>query len=139
MVPQRQTEVSRYNIENPPKKLEWKRIVKCQITKYWENIIIAEARLKSTLRYLNFENFKAGRVHQLGSSAKYNQHSVHKAFIYVKLSLGIYILQTNKARFNQFAVSKQCPLCCQEDGSVEHFLLRCHDLQTVREPYVHQI
>ena len=75
-------------IENPPEKLEWKRKVKSQITRYWENIIIAEARLKSILRYLNFENYKAGRVHQLWSSAKYNQHSVHKAFVHVKLSLG---------------------------------------------------
>ena len=53
--------------------------------------------------------------------------------------MGIYILQSNKARFNQFAVSKQYPLCCREDESVEHFLLRCRDLQIVREPYVHQI
>ena len=113
--------------------------VKCQITKYWEKVIIAEASLKSTLRYLNFENCKAGRVHQLWSSARYNQHSVHKAFIHVTLSLGTYILQSNKARFNQFAVSKLCPLCYWEDESVEHFLLRCCDLQVVREPYVHQI
>ena len=94
-------------IENPPEKLEWKRKVKCQITRYWENIIIAEAWLKSTLRYLNFGNYKAGRVHQLWPSAKYNQHSVHKAFVHVKLSLGIYILQSNKARFNQDLISSQ--------------------------------
>ena len=83
-------------IENPPEKLEWKRKVKCQITRYWENIIIAEARMKSTLRYLNFENYKAGRVHQLWSSAKYNQHSVHKAFVHVKLSLGYTFYRVTK-------------------------------------------
>ena len=49
----------------------------------------------------------------------YNQHRVHKAFVHVKLSVGTYILQSNKARFNQFQVSKLCPLCNREIKSVE--------------------
>ena len=68
------------------------------------NDIIAEARLKSTLRYLNFENYQVGRVHELWSSAKCNQHSVYKSFVHVKISVGTYIFQSNKARFNQFQV-----------------------------------
>ena len=43
--------------------------------------IVAEARSKSTLRYLNFENFQICRVRKLWSNANYNQHSVQ-----VKLS-----------------------------------------------------
>ncbi|MEW8546332.1 MAG: reverse transcriptase family protein [Candidatus Thiodiazotropha sp.] len=126
-------------LENPPEKIVWKCQLKSHISEYWEKIIVAEARLKSSLRYLNFENYKVGSVHQLWSSAKYNQFSVHKAFTQVKLSLGIYILQSNRARFNQFAVSKLCPLCLCEEESLEHFLLRCGELQVVREPYVHRI
>ena len=101
--------------------------------------IAAEARSKSTLRYLNFENFQIGHVHKLWSSANYNQHSVHTAFIQVKLSVGTYILQSNKACFNQFQVSKLCPLCNCEIVSMEHFLLQCGELQRVRDPFVHQI
>ena len=126
-------------IENPPEKITWKAQVKLHIRKYWEKSIIAEARLKSTLRYLNFENYKVGRVHELWSSAKCNQHSVYKSFVHVKISVGTYILQSNKARFNQFQVSKLCPLCNRDDETVEHFLLRCDELQSVREPFVRQV
>ena len=35
--------------------------------KILEKSIVAEARSKSTLRYLNFENFQIGRVHKLWS------------------------------------------------------------------------
>ena len=126
-------------IENPPEKLAWKCQVKLQIRKYWEKSIVKEARSKSTLRYLNLENFQIGRVHKLWSSANYNQQSVHKASVQVKLSVGAYILQRNKARFNQFQVSKVCPLCDRDVESTEHFLLRCDELQRVRDPFVHQI
>ena len=96
--------------------------------------IVAEARLKSTLRYLNLENFQIGQVHKLWSRVKYNQHSVIKDFVHFKLSVVTYILQCNKARFNQFQVSKLCPLCNLEPESLEHFLLRCSELQRVRDP-----
>ena len=60
--------------------------------------MIVEARLKSTLRYLNFENYQVGRVHELWSSAKYNQLSVYRSFVHVKISVGTFILQSSKAR-----------------------------------------
>ena len=52
-------------------------------------------------------------------------HSVHMAFIHVKLCLGMYILQSNKARFNQYFASDVsacfCLACRQDIGS---FLFR---------------
>ena len=109
------------------------------ISKLLGKSIVTEARSKSSLRYLNFEIFQIGRVHKLWTSVKYNQYSVHKAFVHVKLSVGTYILQSNKARFNQFQVSKLCPLCDRGTESLEHFLLQCSELQRVRDPFVHQI
>ena len=50
-----------------------------------------------------------GRVHELWSSAKCNQHSVYKSFVHVKISVGTYILQSNKARFNK--LSSKCQNC----------------------------
>ena len=126
-------------LANPPEKLAWKYQVKTHISEYWEKSIVNEARSKSTLRYLNFENFQIGCVHKLWTSVKYNQHSVHKAFVHVKLSVGTYIIQSNKVRVNQFQVSKLCPLCNRETESLEHFLFRCSELQRVRDPIVHQI
>ena len=84
-------------LENPPEKKSWKLEVKCKINKFWELEIKSQAKLKSTLKYLNVESFAAGKVHRLWSSAKYNSHGVQKAFVHVKMSVGTYILQSNRA------------------------------------------
>ena len=42
-------------------------------------------------------------------------------------------------RVNQFQLSKLCPLCNRETEFLEHFLLRCSELQRVWGPFVHQI
>ena len=36
-------------------------------------------------------------------------------------------------------MSKLCPLCNRNDETVEHFLLRCGELHSVRKPFVRQI
>ena len=92
-------------LENPPEKISWKMEVKCKINKFWELEIKNQAKLKSTLKYLNLESFTAGKVHKLWSSAKYNSHGVLKAFVHVKMSVGTYILRSNRARFTQFTVA----------------------------------
>ena len=58
----------------------------------------SQARLKSTLKYLNLGSFAVGKVHRLWSSAKYKSHGVQKAFVHVKMSMGTCILQSNRAR-----------------------------------------
>lgn len=55
------------------------------------------------------------------------------------MSVGTYILQSNRARFNQFMVAKVCPLCQLDDETLDHFLLRCRVLQLVREPFINQL
>ena len=126
-------------IENPPEKITWKAQVKLHIRKYWEKSI-AEARLKSTLRYLNFENYQVGRVHELWSSAKCNQHSVYKSFVHLKISVGTYILQSNKARFNKLSSKFQnCVLSVTV--MMKRWSISCCDVvnYSVREPFVRQV
>ena len=57
----------------------------------------------------------------------------------VKMSVGTYILQSNRARFNQFTVAKVCSLCQLDDETLDHFLLRCRELQLTREPFIRQL
>ena len=47
-------------LENPPAKKSWKMEVKCKINKFWELELKNQAKLKSTLKYLNLESFMAG-------------------------------------------------------------------------------
>ena len=48
---------------------------------------------------------------------------------HVKLISGTYILQKNKARFNQYEVSSLCPLCGIEPEDLMHFMLTCEKLE----------
>ena len=49
-----------------------------------------------------------------------------------KLVTGTYILQTNRARFNQNQVNTVCLLCHRKNETVEHFLLHCPALASLR-------
>ena len=46
---------------------------------------------------------------------------------------GVYMLQTNKVRFNQYKVEDTCPLCRLEPEDISHMLLCCPALADVRE------
>ena len=52
---------------------------------------------------------------------------------------GTYILQTNRAAFNQNAVDDTCRLCNELPETMPHFLLMCSILAVVREPIISEI
>ena len=94
---------------------------------------------------LNFQNFVNIKNHEcctiwleVGSDTVL----VHKANIQAKLDSGTstwYILQSNKAKFDQYEVSSDCPLCGNSSENIQHFLPRCEKLQTVRNPYIKKL
>ena len=51
----------------------------------------------------------------------------------LKLAAGTYILQTNRAAFNQNDVKPTCLLCNDGDKTLAHFLRFCKSLETVRK------
>ena len=106
-------------------KLEWRWQIKTAITAYWRDTILKEAVQRSTLKYLNCDNDRPGKVYPLWTSACLNLYSVQKSYVYVKIATSTYILQANRARFNQFAVSTRCPLCRDGSEDTRHFLLQC--------------
>ena len=52
---------------------------------------------------------------------------------------GTYLLQTNRAVFNQFSVNPTCKICTSAAETRIHFLTRCESLETTRKPYLDQI
>ena len=52
----------------------------------------------------------------------------------VKLVTGTYILQVNRATFNQNEISPISLLCQEDDETTEFFILRCSALSAVRQP-----
>ena len=55
---------------------------------------------KSSLKYLNPEVVRVGKVHQIYSSVRDNIHDVRRAKMKARFLTGTYTLQSNRARFN---------------------------------------
>ena len=108
-------------LENPPTKEKWKCLLKEQIhgsvEESWRNDIAS----KSSLKYLNPESVKVGKVHQIYSSVRSNTLDVRRAEVKARLLTGTYTLQSNRAKFNQYKVSPTCQLCKVDPETREHF------------------
>ena len=58
---------------------------------------------------------------------------VPRVGVKAKLITGTYILQVNRASFNQNEINRTCLLCQQEDETTEHFILHCTALSAARQ------
>ena len=52
---------------------------------------------------------------------------------------GTYILQTNRASFNQNVVDPTCLLCKTSAETLSHFLIECATLESIRQPILRDI
>ena len=65
---------------------------------------------------------------------------VRRIPIRLKIVTGTYILQTHRAKYSKgTAVSPLCTLCHKNDENLQHFVLSCDVLQTIRAPLLHKI
>ena len=123
-------------LENPPSKYVWKKAVNGKLVEYWKERLASETLKKTSLKFWNPNNIEYNVCSQIWARAGRDTVSVHKANIHVKLLSGTYILQKNKARFNQYEVSSLCPLCGIEPEDLVHFMLTCEKLEEVRQPFI---
>ena len=65
--------------------------------------------------------------------------AIEKAGIKARLMTGTYVLQSNRAKFNQYSVYQTCLLCDDDPEDQEHFLLKCHSLSETRDPFIEMI
>ena len=125
-------------LNSPPAMWKWKVAVNKHVNRHWEENIKASALLYSSLRFLNCSNFTCGKRHSLIKTLG-NIREVPRVSTKLKLVTGTYILQTNRATFNQNQVNPVCLLCQREDETVSHFLLHCPALDSIRNPIIHNI
>ena len=59
--------------------------------------------------------------------------------VHLKIVTGTYILQSNRASFNQNEVDPTCLLCKTGAETLTHFLLHCAILESIREPILKDI
>ena len=106
-------------------KLAWKKLTRQAVSCYWTQSLMREAQTKSTLENCNLSSMAVGSTHIVWEAASNNVHDVKRSISKVRMMTGVYMLQTTKARFNQYKVEPTCPLCRLEPEDLGHMLLRC--------------
>ena len=88
---------------------------------------------------MNCELYTPGKIHPLlqldTQSVKDNTRLPSK----LKFLCGSYVLQANRHKFNKSEVDPTCVLCKRSKEILEHFLLTCSSLSTVRDPILKDI
>ena len=55
-------------IQQPPEKDKWKDMVSESVAEHWRESLVRDARCKTTLRFLAYENISIGEAHPVWSS-----------------------------------------------------------------------
>ncbi|MEW8548000.1 MAG: reverse transcriptase domain-containing protein [Candidatus Thiodiazotropha sp.] len=125
-------------IQAPPGKFFWKRQCNRSINDYWKDRIISQAKLYSSLKYLS-KSFKIGKCHPAVKPHDLSIRDINRIPVMNKILTGTYILQTNRVKFNQNEVNPTCQLCNSTDETLQHFVIDCKYLKSVRDPVLFDI
>ena len=126
-------------LENPPRKDTWKSTVSIAVNALWNQEAKECASSKSSLKYLNIDSLEIGVVHPVWSSLTGNPREIERAAVKARLLTGTYVLQANRAKFNQFNVNPTCKICGEEAEDRLHFILRCNALEANRRHHIKKI
>ena len=85
--------------------------IKLTIQQYWLSWLKEAALSKSTLRHLDVTKCNFHNPHSTWGATASNPAETRKAIQKAHLLTGTYLLQSNKAAFNQHQVDATCPLC----------------------------
>ena len=82
---------------------------------------------------------KIGTCHHIRSTVRNNVHDSRRAQLKCRLLTGKYILQANRAAFNQYTVNSSCKLCSVLPETRQHFIAKCVFLEQDRKTYVEKL
>ena len=94
---------------------------------------------KSSTKYVNPSILKVGTCHHIWSTIRDNIHDSRRAQLKCKLLTGTYILQSNRAAFNQYSVNSTCKLCELAPEIRQHFIGECVYFETERSAYINKL
>ena len=106
---------------------------KTAVKKYWSETLRLEATEKSTLQYCNISCLGIGQTHPVWDSLESTRLEVRRGVVKSRIITGTYIVQSTRAKFNQYQIDSTCPLCHLEEEDIIHMLLRCSVLHSVRK------
>ena len=112
-------------LKNPWSKEMWKFRVKNAINSYWKIVLLKEAKLKSTLKWLIHSDEDA--PHGVWEACRTSPHLVAPAAARAKALVGRLCINEHSWRD-----TNMCPLCEDHDETMTHFLTECKEAETVR-------
>ena len=122
--------------ENPPQKLNWKRLVHSAVNHYWMKILKEKAHDMKTLDLLNIEACHPGMVHDVWY---HNSDPLEAQMATVKARL---LVQRYPLGYSHCAGKKKsdnCILCNNDEETICHFLLECPTLAKQRARYLQKL
>ena len=119
----------------PLSKAEWKSTLNHAVNTHIEASWQAEVKQKPSIKYVNPNSLKVGTLHPVWSTVNNSITDNKRAQLKCKLLTGVYILQDNRAAFNQYTVDATCKLCHTAAETRKHFLTECSAYTSEREIY----
>ena len=95
--------------------------------------------LAVSLQWLNVQSLRVGQQHQVWKSIPHDVRIVIRAYPKLCLLTGTYILQENRARFNQYSVNDCYLLCGAGAKARTHFIAGCSRLEPIRVIFKEQL
>ena len=120
-------------------KFQWRNACRQAVNSYRSKKLREEVADKSTLVNCNLWEMAIGTSHIVWESVDNNTTDVKKGITKTRMLTGVYILQSTKARFNQYEVEQTCPLCRLATEDLQHILLRYPAFSDVRGPLLADI
>ena len=116
-------------------KQEWKKILNDTVHSHIEAMWRADIGEKSSLKYVNPNFLKVGKSHHVWSTVRNCLTDNKRAQLKCKLLTGTYILQGNRAAFNQYTIDPTCKLCLAAPETRQHFIAECPAFEAEREAF----
>ena len=126
-------------LDEPMSKLEWKRQIKTAVNSYWKDRVITDSELYSSLAYLNCDSYQPGKIHRLLQINTDPTRESTRILVKLKLVTDTYILQDKRSRFHGQNQNVLCYVCSEANETVEHFILQCKVLESIRQSVISEI
>jgi hypothetical protein len=123
-------------MNNPPNKTTWKKLVEQTVYDHWSKELKEQAATMSTLRLLDMDTCYPRQVHSVWLHNS-TPLEAHMATVKARILVQRYPLYSSYCAGKK--KSARCPLCTEEEETVQHFLLRCPSLSRYRMPYLREI
>ena len=126
-------------LDDKTKKTKKNNSIKNEINKYWAEKISIDASLYNSLKYLNTNVTKLGKVHRLLRVKCQSAGDVQRIPTKLRLMTGTYILQPMRHRIFREGPETACAACGESEETATHLLLECEAWHISRQSALNQI